>query len=109
MVRVILVKRSVYLLVGKAAGNHKCSKQSPSNLSVFLFPKKTPNCDHKGLKLEVTQHPHSLRHVANIIVALQWMKHSHTPRGTEFSDDELINIMLDNVIDGRSPIVEFTC
>ncbi|KAJ8263590.1 hypothetical protein COCON_G00160470 [Conger conger] len=60
---------------------------------------KIPSCDHKELHLEVTQHPHSLRDVANIIVALHRMKHSYTPRGTEFSDHELLDIMLENVFE----------
>ncbi|KAI1900936.1 hypothetical protein AGOR_G00054960 [Albula goreensis] len=65
---------------------------------------KAPRCDlHEGLQLEVTQHPHSLRQVANLIVMLQRMKHNHTPVGTEFSDDDLLNIMLENVLEERVP------
>ncbi|KAJ8379279.1 hypothetical protein SKAU_G00000570 [Synaphobranchus kaupii] len=67
--------------------------------AVCIDLEKTHSFDHKGLQLEVIQHPHSLRHVANLIVALQRMKPSHTPLGTEFSDDDLINIMLENVIE----------
>ncbi|KAJ8415462.1 hypothetical protein AAFF_G00424420 [Aldrovandia affinis] len=57
---------------------------------------KAPRCDlQEGLQLEVTQYPH----VANLIVALQRMEHSHTPLGTEFSDDDLLNSMLENMVE----------
>ncbi|XP_061117342.1 interleukin-1 beta-like [Conger conger] len=67
--------------------------------SACIAFEKIPSCDHNELHLEVTQHPHSLRDVANIIVALHRMKHSYTPRGTEFSDHELLDIMLENVFE----------
>ncbi|KAJ8385954.1 hypothetical protein AAFF_G00177750 [Aldrovandia affinis] len=61
---------------------------------------KVPSCDcQEGLQLEVTQHPHAFCHVANLIIALQRMKHCHTPLGTEFSDDDLLNYMLENVVE----------
>ncbi|KAG9354884.1 hypothetical protein JZ751_001597 [Albula glossodonta] len=35
----------------------------------------------------------------DLVVMLQRMKHNHTPVGTEFSDDDLLNIMLENVLE----------
>ncbi|XP_036382850.1 interleukin-1 beta-like isoform X2 [Megalops cyprinoides] len=60
-------------------------------------------CDPNGeLQSEVAQHPQSMRHVANLIIALQRMKNSHTAIGTEFSDHELLNILMENVVEERS-------
>ncbi|XP_035236293.1 interleukin-1 beta-like [Anguilla anguilla] len=74
--------------------------------TVCIDFKKTPGYDHEGLQLEVSQHAHGFRRFANIVVAVQRMKHRHAPRGTEFSDDELISILLENVIEERvTPVV----
>lgn len=51
---------------------------------------------HKGVKVEMGTHPHSMKQVVNIIVALQRMKHKQS---TEFGDDELLNIIMENVIE----------
>ncbi|KAG7480816.1 hypothetical protein MATL_G00060220 [Megalops atlanticus] len=65
--------------------------------------KMVPCCDPNGeLQSEVAQHPQSMRHVANLIIALQRMKNSHTAIGTEFSDHELLNILMDNVVEEHS-------
>ncbi|XP_036385329.1 interleukin-1 beta [Megalops cyprinoides] len=58
------------------------------------------SCDlHAGLELEVFSQPQSMRHAANLIIALQRMKSGHRLTGTEFSDHELLNIMMESIME----------
>lgn len=58
-------------------------------------------CDlHKGIRIEVTKEPRSMRSVANIVIALQRLKHTQRVQSTEFTDQDLFNIFLENVIEG---------
>uniref|UniRef100_A0A3B4C2D0 Interleukin-1 n=1 Tax=Pygocentrus nattereri TaxID=42514 RepID=A0A3B4C2D0_PYGNA len=55
-------------------------------------------CDlHKGLRIEISEQPHTMRQVTNIIIALQKFKQV---RSTEFTDHELFNIIIENIVEG---------
>uniref|UniRef100_A0A8D0CD17 Interleukin-1 beta n=1 Tax=Scleropages formosus TaxID=113540 RepID=A0A8D0CD17_SCLFO len=59
-----------------------------------------PHCDlYEGVKLEVSLQAHNMRQVAHLIIAMQRMKNTQRLQGTEFSDQELLNIMMENVIE----------
>uniref|UniRef100_A0A8C9SZR7 Interleukin-1 n=1 Tax=Scleropages formosus TaxID=113540 RepID=A0A8C9SZR7_SCLFO len=56
-----------------------------------------PHCDlYEGVKLEVSLQAHNMRQVAHLIIAMQRMKNTQRLQGTEFSDQELLNIMMEN-------------
>ncbi|XP_051542210.1 interleukin-1 beta-like [Myxocyprinus asiaticus] len=59
-------------------------------------------CDtHEGIKVEMLTHPHnSMRQVVNLIVALRRMK-CLKQQSTEFRNDELLRIFMDDVIEER--------
>ncbi|XP_051539870.1 interleukin-1 beta isoform X2 [Myxocyprinus asiaticus] len=59
-------------------------------------------CDmHEGIKVEMWTHPHnSMRQVVNLIVALKRMKR-FKQQSSDFGDDELLSIFMDNVIEER--------
>lgn len=58
-------------------------------------------CDlHEGLRIEVTKEPLSMRQVANVVIALQRLKLTQNIQSTEFTDQELFNVFIDNVIEG---------
>uniref|UniRef100_A0A3B1IM88 Interleukin-1 n=1 Tax=Astyanax mexicanus TaxID=7994 RepID=A0A3B1IM88_ASTMX len=56
------------------------------------------------LRIEISQHPHSMRKVANIVIGLQRLqKFRHAEkvsRSTEFTEHELLNIILESVVEG---------
>ncbi|XP_063067181.1 interleukin-1 beta [Engraulis encrasicolus] len=54
---------------------------------------------HSGIHLEVSEEPHSLRQVVNLVIALQRMKTKQQAQSTEFTDDELCSILLDNLVE----------
>ncbi|XP_066506513.1 uncharacterized protein [Hoplias malabaricus] len=54
---------------------------------------------HEGLRIEISEHPHSMRKVANIIVALQRLQKFQKVQSTEFTEKELFNIIMENVIE----------
>ncbi|XP_030624267.1 interleukin-1 beta-like [Chanos chanos] len=57
-------------------------------------------CDlHNGPHVKIVQSPKNMRQVANVIISLHRMKHSHKPQGTEFTDNELYNIIMENVVE----------
>uniref|UniRef100_A0A3B4BZV6 Interleukin-1 n=1 Tax=Pygocentrus nattereri TaxID=42514 RepID=A0A3B4BZV6_PYGNA len=59
-------------------------------------------CDlHKGLRIEISEQPHTMRQVTNIIIALQKFKQV---RSTEFTDHELFNIIIENIVEGKCNI-----
>ncbi|KAB5543404.1 hypothetical protein PHYPO_G00078740 [Pangasianodon hypophthalmus] len=66
-------------------------------------------CDlHKGLRIEVTKEPFSMRRVANVVIALQRLKHTQNIKSTEFTDQELFNIIMENVIE-ESIVIDLKC
>ncbi|MCI4388138.1 hypothetical protein PGIGA_G00082100 [Pangasianodon gigas] len=66
-------------------------------------------CDlHKGLRIEVTKEPFSMRRVANVVIALQRLKHTQNIQSTEFTDQELFNIIMENVIE-ESIVIDLKC
>nr|AXY78937.1 interleukin-1 beta [Hemibarbus labeo] len=54
----------------------------------------------EGIKLEMWKHSTSMKHVVNIIIALKRMKHVK-PKSSEFGEEEMLNIIMDNVIQER--------
>lgn len=58
---------------------------------------------HRGLRVEISQHPHSMRKVANIVIGLQRLQKFRHPqkvsRSTEFTEHELLNILLESVVE----------
>ena len=59
-------------------------------------------CDlHKGLWIEISEHPHSMRQVANIIVALHKFKKTQKVQSTEFTDHALFNIIMESIVEGK--------
>ncbi|KAF5906853.1 interleukin-1 beta-like, partial [Clarias magur] len=66
-------------------------------------------CDlHKGLRIEVTNESLSMRSIANVVIALQRLKHIERVQSTEFSDRELFNIFMENVIEERM-VINLNC
>lgn len=58
-------------------------------------------CDmHKDIKLELSPHPHSMRKVVNIVIAVEKLKHIKKMSSGKFCEDALLNIILENVIEG---------
>uniref|UniRef100_A0A8C9W2G5 Interleukin-1 n=1 Tax=Scleropages formosus TaxID=113540 RepID=A0A8C9W2G5_SCLFO len=71
--------------------------QSPLKCAAVM---NRPHCDlYEGVKLEVSLQAHNMRQVAHLIIAMQRMKNTQRLQGTEFSDQELLNIMMENVIE----------
>uniref|UniRef100_A0AAR2L9F5 Interleukin-1 n=1 Tax=Pygocentrus nattereri TaxID=42514 RepID=A0AAR2L9F5_PYGNA len=67
-------------------------------------------CDlHKGLRIEISEQPHTMRQVTNIIIALQKFKQV---RSTEFTDHELFNIIIENIVEEKlvffNVVLQFT-
>ncbi|TSM28087.1 Metal transporter CNNM3 [Bagarius yarrelli] len=66
-------------------------------------------CDlHHGLRIEVTKEPFSMRSVANVVIALQRLKHIQRVQSTEFTDKDLFNIFMENVIE-ESVVIDLKC
>ncbi|KAJ8400071.1 hypothetical protein AAFF_G00401100 [Aldrovandia affinis] len=57
-------------------------------------------CDHSGLEVQVSRTP-DMRQVANLIIALERMKHSQKIMSTECSDQDLLSIMMESVVEER--------
>ncbi len=57
----------------------------------------------EGLGLEITHHPLTMRHVVNLIIALERLKgsRSESALSTEIRDEQLLNIMLESVVEGN--------
>ncbi|XP_026198056.1 interleukin-1 beta [Anabas testudineus] len=62
----------------------------------------------KGLDLEFTHHPISMRRVVNIIIALERLKarSSESVLGTEFRDENLLNLIFENIVEEQ---IVFEC
>lgn len=69
-----------------------------SNVS-SMWSSKMP----EGLDLQISNHPVTLKSVVNLIIAMERLKSSTSESllSTDFSDDNLINIMLDNIVEGN--------
>nr|AFL93442.1 IL-1 beta [Hemibagrus macropterus] len=66
-------------------------------------------CDlHKGIRIEVTKEPLSMRSVANIVIAVHRLKHTQRVQSTEFTDQDLFNIFMENVIE-ESMVIDLKC
>ncbi len=52
------------------------------------------------IKLEVSPHPHSMRRVVNIIIAVERLKHIKEMSSGKFCEAALLNFFLENVIEG---------
>uniref|UniRef100_A0A3B4VAD3 Interleukin-1 n=1 Tax=Seriola dumerili TaxID=41447 RepID=A0A3B4VAD3_SERDU len=55
----------------------------------------------KGLDLEISHHPMTMRRVANLIIAMERLKAgtSESVLSTEFRDENLLNIMMENIVE----------
>ncbi|XP_062410699.1 interleukin-1 beta [Sardina pilchardus] len=57
-------------------------------------------CDlHSGIDIEVTDEPHNMRQLVNLVIAVHRLKKTLKPQSTEFSDEELCNIFFENVVE----------
>ncbi|XP_049434597.1 interleukin-1 beta-like [Epinephelus fuscoguttatus] len=58
----------------------------------------------EGLELEISHHPLTMKHVANLIIATQRFKGiiSESVLGTEFRDEHLLSIMLESIVEERN-------
>ncbi|KAI5099769.1 interleukin-1 beta, partial [Silurus meridionalis] len=66
-------------------------------------------CDqHKGLRIEITKEPLGMRRVANVVIALHRLKHTQCVQSTEFTDHELFNIFMENVIE-ENMVINLKC
>uniref|UniRef100_A0AAR2LZM9 Interleukin-1 n=1 Tax=Pygocentrus nattereri TaxID=42514 RepID=A0AAR2LZM9_PYGNA len=76
---------------------HLCSQNTTYSLIVDCVCFQSGRCDlHKGLRIEISEQPHTMRQVTNIIIALQKFKQV---RSTEFTDHELFNIIIENIVE----------
>uniref|UniRef100_A0A3B4WR00 Interleukin-1 beta n=1 Tax=Seriola lalandi dorsalis TaxID=1841481 RepID=A0A3B4WR00_SERLL len=59
----------------------------------------------KGLDLEISHHPMTMRRVANLIIAMERLKAgtSESVLSTEFRDENLLNIMMENMVEAGNP------
>uniref|UniRef100_UPI0037E7647F interleukin-1 beta-like n=1 Tax=Semicossyphus pulcher TaxID=241346 RepID=UPI0037E7647F len=57
----------------------------------------------EGMDLEISQHPLTLRRVVNLIIATERLKSSASESlmSTEFRDENLLSIMLENIVEER--------
>lgn len=80
----------------------KMESQMTSNNSKMLKSKMP-----EGLGLEISHHPLTMKSVVNLIIALDRLKgsssssSSETLLSTEFRDENLLNIMMDTVVEGK--------
>lgn len=73
------------------------------NVSEMWTPKMP-----KGLKLEISHHPLTMRQVVNLIVAMERFKGSTSESvlSTDFRDENLLNIMLEGIVEEQ---IVFEC
>lgn len=58
-------------------------------------------CDmNEDIKLEVSPHPHSMKRVVNIIIAVERLKHIKVMSSDKMCEAALLNFFLENVIEG---------
>lgn len=56
----------------------------------------------KGLDLEISHHPLTMKHVVNLIIAMERLKAigSESALSSEFRDEDLLNILLESAVEG---------
>lgn len=57
-----------------------------------------------GLDLEVTHHPRTMKHVVNLIIAIERLKGSSSElllSASEFRDENLLSFVLENIVEGN--------
>ncbi|KAK3521828.1 hypothetical protein QTP70_018564 [Hemibagrus guttatus] len=82
---------------------------SKTELTVDSDVSQSSRCDlHKGIRIEVTKEPLSMRSVANIVIAVHRLKHTQRVQSTEFTDQDLFNIFMENVIE-ESVVIDLKC
>lgn len=64
-----------------------------------MWGKKMP----EGLDLEISHHPRTMKHVVNLIIALERLKAGRPESviSTDFRDENLLNIMLESIVEGN--------
>ncbi|XP_047446906.1 interleukin-1 beta-like [Mugil cephalus] len=57
----------------------------------------------KGLDLEISHHPLKMKHVVNLIIAMERLQAmaSESVVGTDFRDENLLNIMLESIVEEK--------
>ena len=57
----------------------------------------------EGLDLEIAHHPLTMKRVVKLIIAMDRLKGkvSESPRSTEFTDDNLIDMLLESAVEGN--------
>lgn len=58
----------------------------------------------KGLNLEISHHSLTMRHVVNLIIAIERLKNGATESilCTDFTDENLLSIMLESIVEGKA-------
>ncbi|KAG7234431.1 hypothetical protein INR49_004801 [Caranx melampygus] len=90
----------------------KMESEMTCNVSEMWSPKMP-----KGLDLEISHHPMTMKRVANLIIAMERLK-AGTPEillSTEFRDENLLSIMMESIVEehivfdlGSAPTVPFS-
>lgn len=64
-----------------------------------MWTKKMP----EGLDLEISHHPRTMKHVVNLIIAMERLKAGRPESiiSTDFRDENLLNIMLESIVEGN--------
>lgn len=58
----------------------------------------------EGVDMEISHQPPKMRSVVNLIIAMERMKGmSETLLSSEFSDEQLLNVMLESIVEGDFP------
>lgn len=76
----------------------KMESEMKCNVSEMWSPKMP-----QGLDFEISHHPLTMRHVVNLIIAMERFKGSSSESvlSTEFRDEHLLDMMLDSVVEGN--------
>nr|AAV65041.1 interleukin-1 beta [Siniperca chuatsi] len=68
----------------------------------------------KGLDLEITHHPLTMRSVVNLVIAMERLKGSGSVRSTKCTDENLLNFMMESIVEeqtvferGSAPPLQF--
>uniref|UniRef100_A0A8C6PJS0 Interleukin-1 n=1 Tax=Nothobranchius furzeri TaxID=105023 RepID=A0A8C6PJS0_NOTFU len=67
---------------------------------LVIWSKKMP----QGLGLEISHQPHSMRHVANLIIAIERLKAgtSEDVLSTDFRDENLLSVVLESIVEEKN-------
>lgn len=85
------------LPAGFSSIQNKMASQMKCNVSE-MWSSKMP----KGLDLEISQHPMTMKRVANLVIAMERLKAgpSEMLLSTEFRDENLLSIMMESIVEG---------